>query len=255
MIYAARKDSPLIIGQNEKGTFIASDVPAILSYTRSVYYIDNLEMAQLTAQGVTFYNIDRRTLRRKKRRSAGMPRRAEKGGYEHFMMKEIHEQPKAVQDTINTYVKDGKIDLDATGLTDEFLKELTRIYFVACGSAYHVGLAAKYIIEDLTDIPVEVDLASEYRYRKPQAGGSFSGGDYFPVRRDGRQPGCPASDKRTGSSHPGNYQCVGSSIAEGSGLCDVHPGRTGNCGGHHQGLQHPADQLLSAGYCDGCGKR
>ena len=170
VIYAARKDSPLIIGQNEKGTFIASDVPAILSYTRSVYYIDNLEMAQLTAQGVTFYNIDREEIEKEKTQISWDAQAAEKGGYEHFMMKEIHEQPKAVQDTINTYVKDGKIDLDATGLTDEFLKELTRIYFVACGSAYHVGLAAKYIIEDLTDIPVEVDLASEYRYRNPKLG-------------------------------------------------------------------------------------
>ena len=167
VIYAARKDSPLIIGQNEKGTFIASDVPAILSYTRSVYYIDNLEMAQLTAQGVTFYNIDREEIEKEKTQISWDAQAAEKGGYEHFMMKEIHEQPKAVQDTINTYVKDGKIDLDATGLTDEFLKELTRIYFVACGSAYHVGVAAQYVIEDLAKIPVRVELASEFRYRRP----------------------------------------------------------------------------------------
>ena len=168
VIYAARKDSPLIIGQNEKGSFIASDVPAILSYTRNVYYIGNLEIAQLTQDTVTFYNIDREEIAKDKVEIKWDAQASEKGGFEHFMMKEIHEQPKAVQDTINAYVKDGQIDLSEVGITDEELKELKRIYFVACGSAYHVCLAAKYVIEDLADIPVEIDLASEYRYRNPK---------------------------------------------------------------------------------------
>lgn len=172
-IYAARKDSPLIIGQNDKGTFIASDVPAILAYTRSVYYIDNLEMARLTKDQVSFYNIDREEIQKEKEEINWDAQSAEKGGFEHFMMKEIHEQPKAVQDTINAYVKDGRIDLSSTGLTDEFFRNLGRIYIVACGSAYHVGVAAKYIIEDLTDVPVEVDLASEYRYRNPKLGENY----------------------------------------------------------------------------------
>ncbi len=172
-IYAARKDSPLIIGRNDKGTFIASDVPAILAYTRSVYYIDNLEMARLTKDQVSFYNIDREEIQKEKEEINWDAQSAEKGGFEHFMMKEIHEQPKAVQDTINAYVKDGRIDLSSTGLTDEFFRNLGRIYIVACGSAYHVGAAAKYIIEDLTDVPVDVDLASEYRYRNPKLGENY----------------------------------------------------------------------------------
>ncbi|MDO5345169.1 MAG: glutamine--fructose-6-phosphate transaminase (isomerizing) [Lachnospiraceae bacterium] len=168
IIYAARKDSPLIIGQNETGAFLASDVPAILSYTRNVYYIGNLEMAELTRDKISFYNIDREVLEKEPVKISWDAQAAEKGGYEHFMMKEIHEQPRAVQDTINAYVKDGKIDLESVGLTDELLQKLRRIYIVACGSAYHVGIAAKYVMEDLTDIPVEVDLASEYRYRNPK---------------------------------------------------------------------------------------
>lgn len=168
VIYAARKDSPLIVGQSEKGSFIASDVPAILTYTRDVYYIGNLEIAQLTQDSVTFYNIDREEITKEKTQIKWDAQAAEKGGFEHFMMKEIHEQPKAVLDTINAYVKDGRIDLSETGLTEEDLTAVRRIYFVACGSAYHVCLAAKYVIEDLTDIPVEIDLASEYRYRNPK---------------------------------------------------------------------------------------
>ena len=168
MIYAARKDSPLIIGQSDTGSFIASDVPAILSYTREVYYIGNLEIAQLTQDSVSFYNIDREEISKEKTEIKWDAQAAEKGGFEHFMMKEIHEQPKAVQDTINAYVKDNQIDLSEVGITDEELAGIKRIYFVACGSAYHVCLAAKYVIEDLTDIPVEIDLASEYRYRNPK---------------------------------------------------------------------------------------
>ena len=168
VIYAARKDSPLIIGQNENGSFIASDVPAILSYTRDVYYIGNLEIAQLTRDSVTFYNIDREEIQKEKTQIKWDAQAAEKGGFEHFMMKEIHEQPRAVLDTINAYVKDGQIDLSEAGITDEELTGIRRIYFVACGSAYHVCLAAKYVIEDMTDIPVEIDLASEYRYRNPK---------------------------------------------------------------------------------------
>lgn len=168
VIYAARKDSPLIVGQSEKGSFIASDVPAILTYTRDVYYIGNLEIAQLTQDSVTFYNIDREEITKEKTQIKWDAQAAEKGGFEHFMMKEIHEQPKAVLDTINAYVKNGRIDLSETGLTEEDLTAVRRIYFVACGSAYHVCLAAKYVIEDLTDIPVEIDLASEYRYRNPK---------------------------------------------------------------------------------------
>lgn len=167
-LFAARKDSPLIIGKSEKGSLIASDVPAILDRTRNVYYIDNLEIAELSPDEIHFYNIDREEIQKDMTEIKWDAESAEKDGYEHFMLKEIHEQPKAVQDTVGAYVKDGKIDLAETGLDDEVLKDLERIYIVACGSAYHVGMVGKYVLEDLADVPVEVDLASEFRYRNPK---------------------------------------------------------------------------------------
>ena len=167
-LFAARKDSPLIIGKREKGSLIASDVPAILDRTRNVYYIDNLEIAEMSPDEIHFYNIDREEIQKDMTEIKWDAESAEKDGYEHFMLKEIHEQPKAVQDTVGAYVKDGKIDLAETGLDDEVLKDLERIYIVACGSAYHVGMVGKYVLEDLADIPVEVDLASEFRYRNPK---------------------------------------------------------------------------------------
>ena len=167
-IFAARKDSPLIIGKSQTGCLIASDVPAILDKTRNVYYIGNHEIAELSQDEIHFYNIDREEIQKEQVEIKWDAESAEKGGYEHFMLKEIHEQPRAVRDTIGAYVKDGKIDLSETGLTDEKLQEIERIYIFACGSAYHVGMVGKYVIEELADIPVEVDLASEFRYRNPK---------------------------------------------------------------------------------------
>ena len=167
-IFAARKDSPLIIGKSQTGCLIASDVPAILDKTRNVYYIGNHEIAELSQDEIHFYNIDREEIQKEQVEIKWDAESAEKGGYEHFMLKEIHEQPRAVRDTIGAYVKDGKIDLSETGLTDEKLQEIERIYSVGCGSAYHVGMVGKYVIEELADIPVEVDLASEFRYRNPK---------------------------------------------------------------------------------------
>ena len=167
-IFAARKDSPLIIGKSQTGCLIASDVPAILDKTRNVYYIGNHEIAELSQDEIHFYNIDREEIQKEQVEIKWDAESAEKGGYEHFMLKEIHEQPRAVRDTIGAYVKDGKIDLSETGLTDEKLQEIERIYIVACGSAYHVGMVGKYVIEELADIPVEVDLAAEFRYRNPK---------------------------------------------------------------------------------------
>lgn len=167
-IFTARKDSPLIIGKNETGAFIASDVPAILEWTKNVYYIDNMEIAELSKDEVHFYNIDREEINKEMTEITWNAKEAEKGGYEHFMMKEIHEQPDAVRDTITAYLKDGQINLEEIKITDEMLKNLERIYIVACGSAYHVGMTAKYVIEKMADIPVEVDVASEFRYRDPK---------------------------------------------------------------------------------------
>ena len=167
-LFAARKDSPLIIGKNESGCLIASDVPAILDRTRNVYYIGNMEIAELSKDEIHFYNIDREEIQKEMVEIKWDAESAEKGGYEHFMLKEIHEQPKAVQDTVGAYVKEGQIDLSEVGLTSEMLAGLERLYIVACGSAYHVGMVAKYVMEELADLPVEVDLASEFRYRNPK---------------------------------------------------------------------------------------
>ena len=166
-IYVARKDSPMIIGVGDHESYVASDVPAVLKYTRSIYYIGNLEMARLTPGHAAFFNLDGDELEKELVEITWDAEAAEKGGYEHFMMKEIHEQPKAVGDTIHSVVKDGQIDFSAVGLTEEEMKEISQIYIVACGSAYHVGMAAQYVIEDLAKIPVRVELGSEFRYRKP----------------------------------------------------------------------------------------
>ena len=164
-IYVARKDSPMIIGVENGDCYVASDVPAILKYTRNVYYIGNLEMARLANGTVTFYNLDGDEIEKKPTQIKWDAEAAEKAGYEHFMLKEIHEQPKAVQDTLNSVLKDGAIDLSSVGLTEEELQSFSQVYIVACGSAYHVGVACQYVLEDLAQLPVRVDLASEFRYR------------------------------------------------------------------------------------------
>ncbi|WP_303788842.1 glutamine--fructose-6-phosphate transaminase (isomerizing) [Ruminococcus flavefaciens] len=165
-IYTARKESPMIIGIANGETYVASDVPAILKYTRNVYYIGNNEIAKLEKGKVTFYNIDREEITKELTEIKWDAEAAEKGGYEHFMLKEIHEQPKVVRDTINSVIKDGKINFSEIGLTDDEMSKISQIYIVACGSAYHVGMAVQYVIEDFTSIPVRVELASEFRYRK-----------------------------------------------------------------------------------------
>ncbi len=166
-IYVARKDSPMIIGVKDKECFVASDVPAILNYTRDVIYIDNLEMARLSSDGAVFYNLDGDVVPKETSHIDWDAKAAEKGGFEHFMMKEIYEQPRAIEDTITSVLNDGKIDLEAMGLKDDIIKDISDITIVACGSAYHVGVAAQYVFEDIARIPVRVELASEFRYRKP----------------------------------------------------------------------------------------
>ena len=166
-IYVARKDSPMILGIEDGESYIASDVPAILKYTRNVYYIGNMEMARVKKGEIIFYNLDGDEIEKELKIIDWNAEAAEKAGYEHFMMKEIHEQPKVVGDTINSVVKEDFIDLTDIGLSEEDMKEISQIYIVACGSAYHVGIAAQYVIEDLAKIPVRVELGSEFRYRKP----------------------------------------------------------------------------------------
>lgn len=166
-MYAVRKDSPLVVGASDEGNFIASDVPAILKYTREVYFIENGEICELSEEGIRFYNEDLEPIHKETKTIEWDIEAAEKGGYEHFMLKEIYEQPKAVLDTISPRIKDDKIVIDELNMTEEEIKKLRRIYIVGCGSAYHVGVTGRYIIEKLTRIPVEVDIASEFRYRDP----------------------------------------------------------------------------------------
>lgn len=166
-IYVARKDSPMILATANGESYVASDVPAILSYARNVYYIGNLEIGRLRAGEITFYNLDGDEIEKEPKEIKWDAQAAEKAGFEHFMMKEIHEQPKAIKDTLGSVVKDGKIDLSNVGLAKEDIENISQIHIVACGSAWHVGMVAQYVIEDLARIPVRVELASEFRYRNP----------------------------------------------------------------------------------------
>ena len=166
-IWVARKDSPMIIGITDNETYVASDVPAILKYTNQVYYIGNLEMGRLSPGKAVFYDLNGDEIPKEQVEITFSAEAADKAGFEHFMMKEIHEQPRAVEDTLDFAIENGRINLGKIGITDEIIKEITQIHIVACGSAWHVGTAAQYVIEDLAKIPVRVELGSEFRYRNP----------------------------------------------------------------------------------------
>lgn len=166
-VYAARKDSPMILGTAEGECFLASDIPAILRYTRSVYYIGNQEIARLSDGAVSFYNLDQEELEKEAVEITMDAEAAEKGGFPHFMLKEIYEQPRAVRDTLAALLPEGEIDPEKLGLSAEQLAGVREVYIVACGSAYHVGVALRYVIERMTGIPVRTDIASEFRYRDP----------------------------------------------------------------------------------------
>ena len=166
-LYAVRKDSPLIVGHTDGGSIIASDVPAVLKYTRDVYFIENDEIVRLTEQNMEFFTVDEEPLKKEPVHIDWDANAAEKGGYEHFMLKEMYEQPKAIADTFSPRIKDGRIEIEELGMDDEAIRAVKKIVIVACGSAYHTGMTSKYIFEGMARIPVEVDLASEFRYRDP----------------------------------------------------------------------------------------
>lgn len=166
-IFAVRKESPLIVGQEKNGCFVASDVPAILKYTREVYFVENEEVVRLKGNSLSFYNVDEEEIKKQSTTIEWDVNAAEKGGYEHFMLKEMYEQPKTVTDTLSPRLRDNDVIIDELKMTEEEIKEVRKIHIVACGSAYHAGVTGKYVIEGLARIPVEVDLASEFRYRNP----------------------------------------------------------------------------------------
>lgn len=166
-IFAVRKASPLIVGQSEEGCFIASDVPAILKYTRNVYFMENQEVACLQEGSLTFYSVDEEVIQKEPVTIEWDAEAAEKGGYEHFMLKEMYEQPKVLEETLRKCIVKGDIQIDELKMSDEDFYKISKIYIVACGSSYHAGVTGKYVIENIARVPVEVDLASEFRYRNP----------------------------------------------------------------------------------------
>lgn len=218
-IYAARKDSPLIVGQNEEGCFIASDVPAILKYTRNVYYMDNQEVAALRADGLDFFSVDEEKLVKEAVTVDWDADAAEKGGYEHFMLKEMYEQPKTITDTISPRVCGNDIVIRELNMTDEELRAVKKIHIVACGSAYHAGVTGKYVLEDLARIPVEIDVASEFRYRNPIL---EEGGMVIVISQSGETADTLAAlreAKARGFKVLGIVNVVGSSIAREADAC------------------------------------
>ncbi|MCM1063957.1 MAG: glutamine--fructose-6-phosphate transaminase (isomerizing) [Eubacterium sp.] len=219
VIYAARKDSPLIVGQNSSGCFIASDVPAILKYTRTVYYLENQEVAELKKDSLHFYSVDEEELTKESTNIDWDAEAAEKSGYEHFMLKEMYEQPKTITDTISPRIKENDIVIDELNMTDEELKAVQMIHIVACGSAYHAGVTGKYVLEGLARIPVEVDVASEFRYRNPILG---DGTMVIVISQSGETADTLAAlreSRARGQKVLGIVNVVGSSIAREADAC------------------------------------
>ena len=212
-LFAVRKGSPLIVGKNETGSFIASDVPAILKYTRSVYFVDEQEVACLKADSIRFFTVDEEEIKKECVHIDWDENAAEKGGYEHFMLKEMYEQPKTVQDTLMPRIKGEDIVIEELGMSDEDMRQIKKIHIVACGSAYHTGVTGKYIIEGLARIPVEVDVASEFRYRNPVL---EEGGMVIVISQSGETADTLAAlreAKERGFKVLGIVNVVGSSIA------------------------------------------
>ncbi len=212
-IFAVRKDSPLIVGQSKSGCFIASDVPAILKYTRQVYFVENEEVVRLRADHMHFYNVDEEEIQKESTWIEWDANAAEKGGYEHFMLKEMYEQPKTVTDTLSPRIRENDIVIDELNMTDEDILAIRKIHVVACGSAYHAGVTGKYVIEGIARIPVEVDLASEFRYRNPIL---EEGSMVIVVSQSGETADTLAAlreSKKRGFSVLGIVNVVGSSIA------------------------------------------
>lgn len=241
-IVAYRKDAPLIAGLGRGCNFIASDIPALLKYLNKIYLIENNEMVICTPELIQILDQDRKPVKRDVLQVTWSMEDAEKEGYEHFMLKEIHEQPKAIRETLTRRLSEnGEIKLDGISLTLEDLKKFNKIYIVACGTAYHAGLIGKYAIEKMARIPVEVDVASEFRYRDPFVDENTL---FIAISQSGETLDTLAAlreAKSKGARILSIVNVVGSSVARGVRRCVLHLGGTGNCRGLYQGLHDPDD--------------
>lgn len=246
-VYAVRKDSPLIVGTSKSGNLIASDVPAVLKYTRDVYFLENEEIVKLTRDGLHFYNIDEEELEKEATHIDWDMNAAEKGGYEHFMLKEMHEQPKAVKDTLTPRIKNGDVVIEELGMTDEEIRAIRKIFIVACGSAYHTGVTAKYVFEKLARIPVEVDLASEFRYRDPILPENTL---VVIVSQSGETADTLAAlrlAKEKGRAYPWHRKRSWKFDCKRGRQCHVHLGRSGDRCCDNESVQHTAYRAVPSG--------
>ena len=244
-LFAVKKESPLIVGKGNGCNIFASDVTAIIKHTRDVYYLNDGDIISMTADKINFYDSELQPIEKELSKVEWDISAAEKGGYEHFMFKEIMEQPDAVRKTLSPRIKNGKIVLEDLGLTDEYLDSVEKLHIVACGSSYHVGIVAKYNIEKLARIPVEVSLASEFRYCEPMVDGhtlviciSQSGttADTLAALREA---------KRLGAKVLSIVNVVGSDIAKESDAVLYTMAGPGNSGCHNEGLFHSARGNIS----------
>ena len=237
----------MIVGHTDGGNIIASDVSGSFKvYTG--YFIENEEIVCMQDDCMEIFNVDQEPIEKTSTHIDWDVDAAEKGGYEHFMLKEMYEQPKAILDTFSPRIKGDKIEIEELNMTDEEIRNIRKIMIVACGSAYHAGVTAKYVFEGMARIPVEVDVASQFRYRNPiLEKDTFGYCCDQSIRRNGRFASCFAGIKEPGSKSIRNCKCNWKFYCTGSGLCHVYVGRSGDCCGNYKSIFLSADCAGSFG--------